>query len=170
MTTDKRRYAFLSATFLSKQYKTVPSEVLDNCVLIFGSKRSWLFPTTREEMTEARENPTKYLEFDEEYKSLILHKEQQKLVFWLLPERDYKRLSAFMEKIVDPVSGEKYLPLILDEDWWQTEFSTKDSKYTSDVKQVVANFKAGEFDYDAIMELLYQSNPTLVPTLYWAEG
>ena len=28
----------------------------------------------------------------------------------------------------------------------------------------------GEFDYDAVMELLYQSNPTLVPTLYWAES
>lgn len=170
MTTDNRRYAFLSATILSKQYKAIPSEVVDNCVLIFGSKRSWLFPTTLDEMLEARNNPAKYLEFDEDCKSLILRKETQNLAFWLLPEGDYKKLSAFLEKIVDPTSGKNYLPLRLDEGWWQTEFSTNDSKYASDGKQVVANFKAGEFDYDAVMELLYQSNPTLVPTLYWAEG
>jgi len=129
-----------------------------------------LFPTNREEMLEARSLPSKYLEFDEDYKTLILHKEQQNLVFWLLPSKDYKKASEFIEAIVDHVSKENFLPLILDEDWWVSEFSSKDAKYSKDVKQIVQNFKTGEFDYDAVMELFYQSNPTIVPTLYWAES
>lgn len=177
---DNRRTVFLSATFLSKQYKSIPVEVLENAILLFGSKRSWLFPSNREEMLEARNNPSKYLEFDEDYKTLILHKEEQvcvfslygekkgstkiltyssivilhfiskgiivrlllffslvllsltymlillfsflfqKLVFWLQPANDYKKVSEFIESISDPVSGENYLPLILDEAWWKT--------------------------------------------------
>jgi hypothetical protein len=167
---DHRRYAFLSATFLSKQYKSIPTEILDNAILLFGSKRSWLFPTNREEMLEARTLPAKYLEFDEDYKTVIRHKEEQGLVFWLLPSKDYKLVSSFLEKITDPISKENYLPLILDEDWWLTDFQSASAKYTGDVKLIINNFKTGEFDYDAVMELLYQSNPTLVPTLYWAES
>ena len=119
-TMDQRRLVFLSATFLSKQYKSIPVEVLENAVFLFGSKRSWLFPSTREEMLEARQHPSKYLEFDEDFKSLVLHKEQQKLVFWLLPSKDYKQASAFIEALEDPISKENYLPLILDEGWWKT--------------------------------------------------
>jgi hypothetical protein len=117
---DNRRLVFLSATFLSKQYKSIPVEVLENAVFFFGSKRSWLFPANREEMLEARNNPSKYLEFDEDYKTLIRHKENQNLVFWLLPDKDYKKASALIEAIEDPVSKENYLPLILDEAWWKT--------------------------------------------------
>lgn len=167
---DKRRYIFLSATFLSKQYKTIPAEVLDNAIFFFGDKRSWLFPANREEMLEARSRPDKYLEFDEEYKSLILRKEKQGLVYWLQPDKSYAKFATFLEGINDPTSGENYLPLILDEDWWESEFVAADAKYTKDAKVVVDNFKKGEFDYDAVMEVLYQSNPTLVPTLYWTEN
>ncbi|MFI6341139.1 hypothetical protein [Streptomyces sp. NPDC050535] len=170
MTDDNRRYVFLSATFLSKQYKSIPVEALENAVFFFGSKRSWLFPATREEMLEARKQSAKYLEFDEDFKSLIRHKEDQKQVFWLLPGKDFSEGSALLEALTDPASGENYLPLILDENWWLTEFSSKDAKYSQDAGLIVKNFKQGEFDYDAVTELLYQSNPTLVPTLYWAES
>ncbi|MEU1509861.1 hypothetical protein [Kitasatospora sp. NPDC005748] len=168
--TDIRRHVFLSATFLSKQYKSVPSEILEGAIFFFGGKRSWLFPANREEMLEARSQPAKYLEFDEDYKSLIRHKESQKQVFWLLPEKNYRAGSDVIEALTDPVRKENYLPLILDEEWWRTEFVPEDAKYAKDATQIINNFKQGEFDYDAVMELLYQSNPTLVPTLYWAEG
>ncbi|MGW0394385.1 hypothetical protein ACWDYJ_26555 [Streptomyces sp. NPDC003042] len=168
--TDARRHAFMNATYLSKQYRAIPPEQLDSAVFFFGAKRSWMFPTNREEMIEARNLPAKYLEFDEDFKSLILSKEKQGLVFWLLPEKSYAKASAWIEGITDPVRGENYLPLVLDENWWLTEFTSADSKFTQDAKAIVSNFKQGEFDYDSVMELLYQSNPTLVPTLYWAEG
>lgn len=115
---DTRRHVFLSATFLSKQYKSIPVEILSNAIFFFGNKRSLLFPKTREEMLEARNNPAKYLEFDEDYKELILHKEKEGLVFWL--NGDYKSASESLEKVIDPVSKENYLPLILDETWWKT--------------------------------------------------
>lgn len=170
MTDDNRRHVFLSATFLSKQYKSIPAEVIENAIFFFGAKRSWLFPTNREEMLEARNLPTKYLEFDEDYKSLIQHKEDQKMVFWLLPGKNYSDASKVIEAITDPVSKGNYLPLILDEGWWLTEFNAKNAKFCKDAQSIISNFKQGEFDYDAVMELLYQSNPTLVPTLYWAES
>ncbi|MFI6151068.1 hypothetical protein ACIBCA_00010 [Kitasatospora sp. NPDC051170] len=170
MAEDTRRYAFLSASFLSKQYKSVPPEVLETAIFLFSGKRSWLFPKNREEMLEARSLPTKYLEFDEDFKSLILHKEAQGLAFWLLPDKDYKKVSAWIERITDPVSKGNYLPLILDESWWLTEFNPKDAKFAKDAQQIIDNFKQGEFDYDSVMELLHQSNPTIAPTLYWAEG
>ncbi|GGV05659.1 hypothetical protein GCM10010275_51650 [Streptomyces litmocidini] len=170
MVEDTRRYAFLSASFLSKQYKAVPPEVLENAIFLFGGKRSWLFPENREEMLEARNLPAKYLEFDEDFKTLIRHKEDQGLAFWLLPDKDYKKVSAWIEGITDPVSKENYRPLILDESWWLTEFISKDAKFAKDAQQIIDNFKQGEFDYDSVMELLYQGNPTIVPTLYWAEG
>lgn len=115
---DKRRAVFISASFLSKQYKSIPAFVLDNSVFFFGAKRSWLFPSNREEMVEARTQ--KYLEFDEDFKSLILHKEDENLCFWQKPHTDFKAASAFFEKIVDPVSGENYLPLVLDDNWWRS--------------------------------------------------
>ncbi|MFJ6770689.1 hypothetical protein ACIQOV_06925 [Kitasatospora sp. NPDC091257] len=170
MNDDSRRYVFLSATFLSKQYKSIPADVLESCIFFFGSKRSWLFPASREEMLEARSLPTRYLEFDEEFKSLVLHKEAQRQVFWLLPGKDFSKGSAFLEAITDPASKKGYRPLILDESWWLGDFNSKDAKFCKDARLIVNNFKQGEFDYDAVMELLYQSNPTLVPTLYWAES
>lgn len=167
---DSRRYVFLSASFLSRQYKSIPDNALDNAIFFFGAKRSWLFPANREEMLEARSQPTKYLEFDENFKSLILNKEKQSLVFWLLPDKSYSNVSKFIEAITDPVSKENYLPLILDENWWLTKFNARDAKFCTDAQSVINNFKRGEFNYDPVMELLYQSNSTLVPTLYWAES
>jgi len=159
---------FISASFLSKQYRSIPAETLNNSIFFFGAKRSWLFPSNREEMIEARSQPTKYLEFDEDFKSLILQKETDGLCYWQQPQNDFKKVSLFFEKIVDPVSGENYLPLVLDDNWWKSEFDSKEAKFTSDIEQVIANYKNGEHDYDAVMELIYQSNPTLVPTLFWA--
>jgi len=165
---DKRRAVFISASFLSKQYRSIPVGTLNNSVFFFGAKRSWLFPSTREEMIEARSQSTKYLEFDEDFKSLILLKEGEGLCFWQKPHTNFKAASAFFEKIVDPVSGENYLPLVLDDNWWRQEFDTKEAKFTSNVDNIIANYKSGEHDYDSVMELIFQSNPTLVPTLYWA--
>ena len=167
---DGRRYVFLSAGFLSKQYKSIPSEVLNNSIFIFNAQRNWIFPATNQERLEAKSIYTNYAEFDEDYKSIILLKEKQNLVYWLLPNKDYQELSIFLESIVDSTANEKYLPLILDEAWWQSEFSRGDAKYTKDTQQIVNTFKTGSFDYDAVMELVYQSNPTLVPVLYWSES
>ncbi len=117
---DNRRYIFLSASFLSKQYKSIPAEIIDNAIFFFGSKRSWLFPKNREEMIEARNQQAKYLEFDEDFKSLILSKEGTKSVYWMLPEKSFKAFSHFLESIYDPITKENYLPLILDISWWET--------------------------------------------------
>lgn len=167
---DTRGHVFLSAPFLSKQYSNIPADVLDNSIFWFNAKRAWLFPSTREEMLEARSQPAKYLEFDEDFISLILRKDKGGLVFWLLPEKSFAKALEFVEGSTDLASQEKYLPLILDTSWWNTEFQTGESKYCNDVEVITYELKVGAFNPDAVMEIMYQSNPTLVPTLHWSQS
>lgn len=168
--TDNRRHVFLSAPSLSKQYSSIPAHVLDNSIFLFNAKRSWLFPSTREDMLEARSQPTKYLEFDEDFKSLILRKEKGGLMFWLLPEKSHAKASDFVEGLTDPVSEEHYLPLVLDAKWWNTDFEAGKAKYCKGVKTITDELKDVSFNHDAVMEIIYQSNPTLVPVLTWSES
>jgi len=163
------RTAFVSEIFLSKQYKSIPADVLNNSIFIFKGKRSWLFPSTRADLLEAKNLAPAYLEFDQEYKSLIQQKEEARLVFWFSPNKNYQEMSSFLEGITDLSSGEPYSPLRLDEEWWYSEFKPEAAKFIS-ADGVVRNLKTGDFDYDAVRELLYQSNPSLTPILYWSEG
>jgi len=128
-----------------------------------------MFPKSREDMQEAKNQSTKYVEFDEELKSLILEKEEQGLVYWFQPDKDYNKASEFFQKVQDPLTGENYLPLLLDDDWWRSEFVPEEAKFTANVDQIINNYTTGENDYDSVMELIAQSNPTLIPTLFWEE-
>jgi hypothetical protein len=141
-TDDSTRRIFLSASFLSKQYRQIPDAVLDSAMFFFGSRRSWMFPKTREEMIEARSQPAKYLEVDEDCKSLILKKEAQGLVYWFLPSKDYQGMSQLLEDTQDPTSEESSLPLLLDEEWWRTGFVPGDAKYTDKTEMIISNFKS----------------------------
>lgn len=98
------------------------------------------------------------------FKALILDKEKQGLVYWLKPEQDFAKVSKFLEGIVDPVTDEKYKPLILDDAWWKTRLSFT---FRTNRMGVIANYKMGEHDYEPTMELLVASNPTLRPVLKW---
>ncbi|GMG16851.1 unnamed protein product [Phytophthora fragariaefolia] len=89
-------------------------------------------------------------------------------------------MSAFLTSIEDPAAGGKcYQPLILKESKWLTlsgengwegkvrhDGRRRDAervpKFTKSVARVVSNLKSASFDYIAVQELLYQSNPTLV--------
>eukprot|EP00475_Leptophrys_vorax_P016323 TRINITY_DN2278_c0_g2_i1.p1 TRINITY_DN2278_c0_g2~~TRINITY_DN2278_c0_g2_i1.p1 ORF type:complete len:206 (+),score=61.52 TRINITY_DN2278_c0_g2_i1:65-619(+) len=157
------RVIFISATFLSQDYKQVPESVMRDSLFFFGSKRCWVFPSNAAEEKESKQQPTKYSKFPDDFKQLILDKEAAGLVFWLKPEEDYGLVSQWLTSIDDPVTGEKYKPLILDEEWWKTKFSK--GKFTTRKERVVINFKTGDHDYSSVMELLYQSNPTVDPML-----
>jgi hypothetical protein len=74
---------FISASFLVRCWKKVPPNRLEDSILFFGSKRSWVFPANAEETAESKQQPTDYLGFEAGFKQLILEKEKQGLVYWL---------------------------------------------------------------------------------------
>jgi len=139
--------------------------VLENAIFFFGSKRIWLFPSTPHDYDESRRQMTDYLSFDPEFLKLIKAKEHQGTVYWLKPECDYKKVSNFLTSLKDPVTGNNYKPLILDPNWWRTEFTLDKGYYIKSGIRVVNNFLQGEHDYEPVLELLYQSNKNMLPVL-----
>jgi len=171
--TKEKRVIFISATYLSQEYQKVPPKTLASSLFFFGSKRSWIFPSNERERSESKLQPTDYDSFETKFLELIQEKEKIGYVYWLKPEQNYEKVSAWLTTIDDPITGSKYKPLILDEKWWLTEkdgFISKQAyQYTKATavagRRIVTNYKTGDHDYSATLELLYQSNPTLIPVL-----
>eukprot|EP01116_Phalansterium_solitarium_P011233 TRINITY_DN26855_c0_g1_i1.p1 TRINITY_DN26855_c0_g1~~TRINITY_DN26855_c0_g1_i1.p1 ORF type:complete len:176 (-),score=33.89 TRINITY_DN26855_c0_g1_i1:627-1154(-) len=161
------RCIFISATYLVDDLGRVPPEVIQNAVFFFGSKRSWIFPSTQDEVKESRAQPTNYLAFPEHFKLLIQQKERDGLCFFLKPSCDYGLVSKFIEAIQDPVTGQCYQPLRLDPAWWRNDYKMTDSLTRVRPERVIINFQTGDHDYSSTMELLYQSNRTMLPVLQW---
>ncbi|KAH3756167.1 hypothetical protein Pelo_12018 [Pelomyxa schiedti] len=159
-----RRVVWISASYLSKFYTAIPEDVMRQSIFFFGSDRSWVFPRTPAEEAASRRQPTRYLDFSPRFKDLILQKEQEGLVYWLKPNKNFEEVSAFFQTIDDPTTGSKYKPLILDKMWWK-ERTRQQSKYNIAGINVVQNFLLGEHDYQSVKELLFQSNPSLMPAL-----
>jgi len=101
---------------------------------------------------------------------LIKMKESQGTVYWLKPTCDFKKVSDFITSLKDPVTGNNYKPLILDPNWWKTEFTHDKARYIKAGSRVVLNFLQGDHDYEPVMELLYQSNTNMCPVLNLSEG
>jgi len=191
------RHVFISASFLHREFRAVPPEVMQSAIFFFGSKRSWgmysavrpppplarqqahhiftpfdeVFPENERERKESLRQPTRYYAFPEDFKQLILEKEKVGLLYWLKPDQDYRKVSAFLEQIVDPVTGQLYAPLILDEQWWKQTYdrSMARSCPPPDSFRVIHNYKLGDHDYAPTMELLVQSNHNLIPVLSWSD-
>jgi hypothetical protein len=163
------RVVFISASFLVKFYRSVPEEVMRDAIFFFGSKRSWMFPKSDAERLESQRQPTNYLKFPRDFLDLIRAKEDAGLVYYLKPDEDYRKVSAFFEGIIDPVTGEHYKPLILDNNWWRKEYrpATSKNRPPPSGERVILNYLEGAHDYYPTMELLSQSNPTLQPVLQW---
>ena len=149
---------FISASYLVKEYNDFPPEVMATSIFFFGSKRSWVFPANEEEVKDSKRQPTKYLDFPEPFKAIILEKEQNGLVYWLKPKCDFNDVSRFFTQL-------GFNPLQLDKTWWKTKFDKKTAKFTHNVDRIIVNYSCGEHDYNPVMELLYQSDPRLQPML-----
>ena len=86
-----KRSVYISASSLAFSWTRVPKPELAHALFFFGSKRSWLFPSTDEQRADSRRQPTDYNAFDPGFKELILEKEGRGEVFFLKPDSlDYK--------------------------------------------------------------------------------
>ena len=132
----KKRFVFISLSMFKHKWKKFSKEILDSCLFFFGSKRFWIWPENEEQKKESQNQPTDYLGLDPNLKELILEKEKLGQVYFLKPNElgipddeivgDYKKVSEWLERINDPVTGEKYKPLKLDENWWKNEYKKSD--------------------------------------------
>ena len=60
--------------------------VKTSSLFLFGSKYSWIFPSTKEEMNDARRQPGRYHLMSKEFKQLIQEKYEKGQVFFLKKE------------------------------------------------------------------------------------
>jgi hypothetical protein len=100
------RVVFISLSALIE--RQVPTDVLENALFFFGSKRFWLWPTDDAERKESKAQPTDYLNMSNELKDLILRKERRGEVCFLKPDLlgapdevvfgDYARASRWLEE------------------------------------------------------------------------
>lgn len=173
------REVFISFSSLLSQFSGDPNlleKIPESALFFFGSKRSWVFPETAEELKEAKgQNPRYRRPEYQPLRDLVLAKEARDQVFWLKPpgfvyngnlfhgHPDAFRLaSEWLQRQDDPVTGAKYRPLLLEPAWWKTKFDPKQAKHYDRVETIIKNFQCGAHDYGPVMELLHQSNPTLL--------
>mmetsp|Transcript_92287 Transcript_92287/g.152867 ORF Transcript_92287/g.152867 Transcript_92287/m.152867 type:complete len:213 (-) Transcript_92287:8-646(-) len=170
-------YISLSSIFYKwdKEGEACLSQIPEDALFFFGSKRSWVFPENEAEVQESRRNSSRYTKPDyQKIRDLILKKEGAQQVFFLKPPgfkyngdlfhgdpAAFHIASKWLTGHLDPVTGKPYSPLILQPDWWRTEFDRFKAKYTNSVDTIIKNFECGAHDYNPVKELLYQSNPSL---------
>ena len=169
------RHIFISCSRLSQCWKSVPADVLKTSLFLFGSKYSWLFPSSVEEKKEAQKQPGKYHLMDDEFKQLIqskwllgevhfLKKEELKYVQYPGPpdEEAYTRVSDWLVNV-------HHLPkLQLGLEFWNDVFgqkSMKQFKYCKSKKRILKNIATGRHEYDELCELLIQSCGDLIVPL-----
>ncbi|CAF1328526.1 unnamed protein product [Rotaria magnacalcarata] len=152
---DAHRVVFISASYLVHEYESIPNDVLVTALFFFGSKRSWIFPVTDDDKAESRMQPTRYLTFPDVFKELILSKEARNEVFWLKPECSYEQVSIWLQSL-------GYKGLQLEDTYWLTQRHGN---------EVVNNYTTGEHDYQAVIELVNQSNSgRLIAVLQYADS
>jgi hypothetical protein len=153
----------------------------EKTLFFFGSKRSWIFPQNDAEKAESGlqgsyEPPV----FPQQLLDLIQAKEMRQppeVYFLKPPELNYKGFGHGCHE-PDPLAPafagasawlqqHNMKPLILDSVWWTTKYSIETESFTGvSGSAVVKNYMIGEHDYNACIELLYQSNPeTAQPAL-----
>ena len=76
-------------------------------------------------------------------------------------------LSNTLSAIYDPFEKENYCQLILDKNWWINHF--KQSQYGVSSREIITELNECSMSYRCVMEILFQSNPSLIPCKTYRE-
>jgi hypothetical protein len=190
--TKARRRVFVSITHLDRtlqeqMYKD--SMDMRNAIFFFDAERNWVFPPTLTKETaklaslgtrSAQKFNERYMKFEDDFKELIIAKEEAGLCFWFRPERSWDKASAFFQKLKCSETGKNYNELQLNQPRWlsmagsnmwegdvhndgrKTDPDCK-PRYMRSVTKVARCIAQRTFDYLPVMELIYQSNRNLDP-------
>lgn len=171
-----RRQMIIAWSVLFKKgeefWKSMPKDML----LVFGAKRCWIFPKTAAEHEESRSQHATYTSKEAEgLRAVIIEKEKRGEVFWFKPDNfaisqdplhgdpaAFPRFSEWIQRFKDPANGcRRYRPLHLDVTWWVSKFDTTSAKFEKEAASVIRTIGTGAHVGPPVMELLWQSNPTL---------
>lgn len=179
------RSVYVCVTELERTYERAmlaEDAELRDALLLFDVDRNWLFrPTECPRASSATaQAQLPYVRTSADFRQLVLAKEEDGLVHYFRPHKDWRRVSAWLEGVADPTSGHKLQPLQMNgarwlsmagTNGWQGETRQDGRKsdpdavprFTTNVTKVAAILKSGSFDFAPVMELLYQSNRNLRP-------
>ena len=162
---------FISCSRLSRCWSTIAPSVLTSSLFLFGSKYSWIFPSTKEEMNDARRQPGRYHLMSKEFKQLIQEKYEKGQVFFLKKQEleyvmypgpadphAYERCSAWLTEI------HGLPPLQLDRTFWNQEFSSEKRtqsegkfQFSQKKEKIIQNYEHGWHEYNELLQLLATS-------------
>eukprot|EP01083_Nonionella_stella_P026459 72857_1 len=83
------------------------------------------------------------------------------------PNALWMQLSHALSGIYDPYSGSNYTPLILNPHWWLNDL--EESQYGASSNDVLNEIYECPMKYRCVMEILFQSNPSLIPCKTYRE-
>jgi len=186
------RSIYVCATELERTYERAmlaEDAELRGALLLFDVERAWLFPhdTERPRASSATaQAQLPYVRTSEDFRQLVLAKEEAGLVHYFRPHKDWRRVSAWLEGVADPTSGHKLQPLQMNAARWLSMAGTNGwqgetrqdgrksdpdavPRFTTNVTKVASILRSGSFDFAPVMELLYQSNRNLRPKCGFVE-
>eukprot|EP01084_Bolivina_argentea_P189062 325261_1 len=79
----------------------------------------------------------------------------------------WMQLSHQLSSIYDPYEGTNYMPLLLNPKWWLNSF--EESQFGASSKDILQEIYECEMNYRCVMEILFQSNPSLIPCKNYRE-
>jgi hypothetical protein len=141
---------------------SIPTLVLDRCLVIVDAEREWVFGEDR-----ARNLPR--FRFPREFCEALRDMEETGRVCWFRPEKKFKRVDAFLQRHFDENTGKAYAKLQVHAFWWQGRHGDEENpvRFTKSSSKVISNLKSGSFEPSSVAELLYQSNNNLEPVIEW---
>eukprot|EP01083_Nonionella_stella_P209570 759550_1 len=173
---DQRRVVFISLLGIYQTWRRVPSVILYSSIFLMPLKRQWIYKPSQFEKELKSHFVSKLSTFSDDTEThdfiqLLRWKDKQSLVIWMLDDYDTHKQSTntlinpfwyyFSDKLsnmYDPITGNTYNKLHLNEDWWQTNQRSVGTNSTN-ISIIVNELMFLTMKFNAIKEILYQSNP-----------
>jgi len=182
----RKRVIFISIAQLNACIHTIPSYILSESIFCFKAQRSWFFPATRSEQQAAKFSMRYTINFNDKFLQALSEKHDKGLVLWLEDGKTWNEISTELTQVEDiycshgqPIdsASTSYQALKLDESWWLNQFkqstesidggggsgSSIEAQFCDSAESVVEELQTHKLKFNPTMELLYQSNATLIP-------
>eukprot|EP01084_Bolivina_argentea_P079983 144932_1 len=187
-----KRVIFISIAQLNACIDDIPDYILSESIFCFRAQRSWFWPRNVIQYREAQHSLRHKMSLNDKFLNVLKRKDKSNLVLWLEEDKTWHNISDeliqiedvyYAEVAVDHAAGDgddtvlaahdanrerrRYDALKLDTSWWLNDFDNADgcdrSMYCDSADRVVEELVTSQLKFNPTMELLYQSNPTLIP-------
>eukprot|EP01083_Nonionella_stella_P030953 84828_1 len=168
----RKRVVFVSLTALNACIDDIPSYILDESLFCFKAERAWFFPSNPKEEKESIKSIRHRVHWNERCLTYLQQKDENKLILWMEDAKTWKNISKEITQMIDIYfetldEPKCYDPLQINPSWWMRNFVEKvdgiQSLYCDSGFVVVEEILECKLKFNPTMELLYQSNPTLIP-------